>query len=329
MRWSLVGGIMLRGRKGSPPPEAGGRRSIVEHRIGKKVWFITGAGRGMGVDIAKAALDAGNAVVATGRRPEAVEQALGGAQDDLLVVKLDVTSPADAQTAVQVAVERFGRIDVLVNNAGNFYAGFFEEITPEDFRAQIETTLFGPMNVTRAVLPLMRAQRSGLIVVISSTAGIVGQEFCTAYAASKFGVEGWIESLTPEVAPFGIRTMLVEPGFFRTELLTPESTNYAEPSIEDYAERTEQTVAVWNSMNGQQGGDPAKLANALVQLASQDEPPLRFAAGADAVGVVEKTAKYLLAQAAAHRELASNLAHDDAGSQRRARVGLRFLPCSA
>ena len=278
----------------------------------KKVWFVTGAGRGMGVDIAKAALAAGNAVVATGRRPEAVEQALGGAQDDLLVVKVDVTSPADAQAAVQAAVERFGRIDFLVNNAGNFYAGFFEEISPEDFRAQIETTLFGPINVTRAVLPVMRAQRSGLVVAISSTAGIVGQEFCSAYAASKFGVEGWMESLTPEVAPFGIRTMVVEPGFFRTELLTPESTNYAEPSIEDYAERTKQTVAVWNSMNGQQGGDPAKLANALVQLASQDEPPLRFAAGADAIATVEQKAKDLLAQADAYRELSSNLAHDDA-----------------
>jgi NAD(P)-dependent dehydrogenase (short-subunit alcohol dehydrogenase family) len=278
----------------------------------KKVWFVTGAGRGMGVDIAKAALDAGNAVVATGRRPEAVEQALGGAQDDLLVVKVDVTSPADAKAAVQSAVERFGRIDVLVNNAGNFNAGFFEEISPEDFRAQIETTLFGPMNVTRAVLPVMRDQRSSLVVAISSTAGIVGQEFCTAYAASKFGVEGWIESLTPEVAPFGIRTMLVEPWFFRTELLTPESTNYAEPSIEDYAERTKQTVAVWNSMNGQQGGDPAKLANALVRLASQDEPPLRFAAGADAIATVEQKAKDLLAQADAYRELSSNLAHDDA-----------------
>ena len=196
------------------------------------------------------------AVVATGRRPEAVEQALGGTQDDLLVVKLDVTSPADAQAAVQAAVERFDRIDVFVNNAGNFYAGFFEEISPEDFRAQIETTLFGPMNVTRAVLPVMRVQRSGLVVVISSTAGIVGQEFCTAYAASKFGVEGWIESLTPEVASFGIRTMLVEPGFFRTELLTPESTNYAEPSIEDYAERTEQTVAVWDRCMASRAGTP-------------------------------------------------------------------------
>jgi NAD(P)-dependent dehydrogenase (short-subunit alcohol dehydrogenase family) len=277
----------------------------------KKVWFVTGAGRGMGVDIAKAALAAGHAVVATGRNPQRVSAALG-AHDDLLVVKLDVTDPADAEAAVTAAVERFGRIDVLVNNAGNFYAGFFEEISPQDFRAQVETTLFGPINVTRAVLPVMRAQRSGLVVAISSTAGIVGQEFCTAYAAAKFGVEGWIESLTPEVAPFGIHTMLVEPGFFRTELLSPESTNYAEPSIDDYAERTERTVAAWNGMNGKQGGDPAKLANALVQLATQDEPPLRFAAGADAVEVVEKKAKDLLAQADAYRELSSNLAHDDA-----------------
>jgi NAD(P)-dependent dehydrogenase (short-subunit alcohol dehydrogenase family) len=131
-----------------------------------------------------------------------------------------------------------------------------------------DATPFGPMNVTRAILPVMRAQRSGLIVMISSTAGVAGQEFCTAYAASKFGVEGWIESLAPEVAPFGIRTMLVEPGFFRTELLTPESTSYAKGSIDDYAARTEQTITAWNSMNGKQGGDPAKLAKALVRLTS-------------------------------------------------------------
>jgi NAD(P)-dependent dehydrogenase (short-subunit alcohol dehydrogenase family) len=277
----------------------------------KKVWFVTGAGRGMGVDIAKAALAAGHAVVAAGRNPDTVTAALGQ-DEDLLAVKLDVTDPADAQAAVTAAVERFGRIDVLVNNAGNFYAGFFEEIRPQDFQAQVETTLFGPMNVTRAVLPVLRAQRSGLVVAISSTAGIVGQEFCTAYAAAKFGVEGWIESLTPEVAPFGIHTMLVEPGFFRTELLSPESTNYAQPWIDDYGERTNQTVAAWKAMNGQQGGDPAKLATALVQLASQDEPPLRWVAGADAIATVEQKAKDLLAQADAYRELSSNLAHDDA-----------------
>jgi NAD(P)-dependent dehydrogenase (short-subunit alcohol dehydrogenase family) len=276
-----------------------------------KVWLVTGAGRGMGLDIANAALAAGHAVVATARNPGTVTAALAE-DDDVLAVKLDVTDPADAEAAVKAAVDRFGRIDVLVNNAGNFNAGFFEELSPEEFRAQIETTLFGPVNVTRAVLPVMRDQRSGLLVAISSTAGIVGQEFCTAYAAAKFGVEGWMESLTPELAPFGIRTMLVEPGFFRTELLTPESTKYAESSIEDYAERTKQTVTAWKSMNGQQGGDPAKLANALVQLASQEEPPLRFAAGADAIATVEQKARDLLAQADAYRELSGNLDYDDA-----------------
>jgi NAD(P)-dependent dehydrogenase (short-subunit alcohol dehydrogenase family) len=274
---------------------------------GKKVWLITGAGRGLGADIASAAMAEGDAVVATARNPDTISAALGQ-NDDLLAVKLDVTDPANAEESVRAATDRFRRIDVLVNNAGNFYAGFFEEISPEDFRAQIETTMFGPMNVTRAVLPVMRAQRSGLVVAISSTAGIVGQEFCTAYAASKFGVEGWIESLAPEVAPFNIHTMLVEPGFFRTELLSPESTRYARASIDDYAERTERTVAAWNAMNGQQGGDPAKLADALVRLAHQDDPPPRFVAGADAVETVEKKARDLLAQADAYRELSSDLA---------------------
>src|SRR3989440_2417099 len=167
----------------------------------KNVWLITGAGRGMGVPIVKAALAAGNAVVATGRNIDTVTKAAGFA-DDLLVVKLDITSPEDAEAAVKAAVDRFGRIDVLVNNAGNFYAGFFEEISPEDFRAQVETNLFGPVNVTRAVLPVMRAQRSGLVITISSLAGIVGQEFVSAYCASKFGIEGWTEALALEVAPF-------------------------------------------------------------------------------------------------------------------------------
>jgi NAD(P)-dependent dehydrogenase (short-subunit alcohol dehydrogenase family) len=262
----------------------------------------------MGVDIVKAALAAGHAVVATGRNSERVRAALGE-HDDLQIVSLDVTDAAAADGAVQAAVDRFGRIDVLVNNAANFYAGFFEEISPQDFRAQLETTLFGPVSVTRAVLPVLRSQRSGLVVTISSTAGLTGGEFLTAYAAAKFGLEGWMESLAPEVAPFGVRTMLVEPGFFRTELLTPESTNYADSSIDDYAERTKQTVESWNSMNGKQGGDPAKLADALISLASQEEPPRRFAAGADAVATFEQKAQELLDQADAFRELSSNLAH--------------------
>ena len=277
----------------------------------KTVWFVTGAGRGMGVDIVKAALAAGHAVVATGRNTDAVARAVGTAKD-LLVVKLDVTSPDDAKDAVAAAMKQFGRIDVLVNNAGNFYAGFFEEISPEGFRAQVETNLFGTVNVTRATLPVLRAQRRGLIVTISSTGGIVGQAFVSAYSAAKFALEGWMESLAPEIAPFGIRTMLVEPGFFRTELLTDESTKWPEASIADYAETTRQTVAAWKKMNGLQGGDPAKLAKALVQLTSQAEPPLRWPAGADAVEALEKKANELLAQASANRALSSSLAHNDA-----------------
>jgi NAD(P)-dependent dehydrogenase (short-subunit alcohol dehydrogenase family) len=275
----------------------------------RRVWFITGSGRGMGVDIAQAALAAGYAVVATGRDTETVADAVGDA-DDLLVAELDITSLASAEAAVRAAADRFGRIDVLVNNAGNFYAGFFEELTPEQIERSLTTNLVGPMNVTRAVLPVMREQRSGNVVAITSTAGIVGQEFCSAYAASKFGVEGWMESLRFEVEPFGIRTTIVEPGFFRTELLTNESTAYAELSIDDYAERTAQTRPAWEAMSGKQGGDPAKLAKALVMVVDQEQPPLRWVAGADAVATVEQKATELLAQVDAYRDLSSSLAVD-------------------
>jgi NAD(P)-dependent dehydrogenase (short-subunit alcohol dehydrogenase family) len=275
----------------------------------KRVWFITGSGRGMGVDLARAALAAGHAVVATGRDTETVADAVGDA-DDLLVAELDITSLASAEAAVRAAADRFGRIDVVVNNAGNFYAGFFEELTPEQIERSLTTNLVGPMNVTRAVLPVMREQRSADVIAITSTAGIVGQEFCSAYAASKFGVEGWMESLRFEVEPFGIRTTIVEPGFFRTELLTNESTAYAELSIDDYAERTAQTRPAWEAMSGKQGGDPAKLAKALVMVVDQEQPPLRWVAGADAVATVEQKASELLAQVDAYRDLSSSLAVD-------------------
>jgi NAD(P)-dependent dehydrogenase (short-subunit alcohol dehydrogenase family) len=277
----------------------------------RRVWLITGAGRGLGADIAKAALAAGHAVVATGRDPTKIIAAIG-THDKLLAVKLDVTRAEDAQAAAEAAVRSFGRIDVLVNNAGNFYAGFFEELSPDQVRSQIETLLFGPMNLTRAVLPVMRKQRAGLLLTISSRAGLSGGMFLTAYAAAKFGLEGWMESLTPEIAPFGIRTMLVEPGFFRTELLTPDSTTYAEPSIADYAERSRATVAAWSGIDGKQSGDPIKLAGALVKLAELEEPPARFAAGADALQTFEAKAKTLLAQADAHRSLSSSLSYGDA-----------------
>jgi NAD(P)-dependent dehydrogenase (short-subunit alcohol dehydrogenase family) len=282
----------------------------------KKVWFITGAGRGMGVEFAQAALAAGHAVVASGRDKDRVSKALGqaafGQSSDMLAVKLDVTSRPDAEAAVRAAVDRFGRIDVLVNNAASFYAGYFEELTPEQMERQLAASLMGPMNVTRAVLPVMRKQRSGHIISISSSAGLVGFEFCTAYAASKFGLEGWMESLHAEVAPFGITTTIVNPGFFRTELLTEQSTNYAQPSIRDYDERRAKQLEFWKAQNGKQSGDPAKLARALITIASQEPPPRRFIAGADAIATAELKVADLRAQIDSNRDLSTSLDFDRA-----------------
>jgi NAD(P)-dependent dehydrogenase (short-subunit alcohol dehydrogenase family) len=276
--------------------------------MSKTVWLITGAGRGMGVDFARAALASGHPVVASGRDRERVSTVLGPSSD-VLAVTLDVTSAADAEAAVRAAVDRFGRIDVLVNNAASFYAGYFEELTPEQIAQQLATSLIGPMNVTRAVLPVMRKQRSGHIISISSSAGIAaGFEFVSAYAASKFGLEGWMESLHAEVAPFGITTTIVNPGFFRTELLTEQSTNFAEPSIADYDERRGPLVKYWKAQNGQQSGDPAKLARALITIASQKQPPRRFIAGADAIATAEQKIADLKAQIEAHRRLSTSLA---------------------
>jgi NAD(P)-dependent dehydrogenase (short-subunit alcohol dehydrogenase family) len=276
----------------------------------KKTWLITGAGRGMGLDIAKAALAAGHNVVATGRSPDTVAKAVGDS-DRLLAVRLDVTSTQDAEAAVKAAVERFGGIDVLVNNAASFYAGFFEELTPEQMHRQITTTLIGPMNVTRAVLPVMRRQRSGHIVTISSSAGFAGFEYGTAYAASKFGVDGWMESLAPEIEPFGVHTTVVNPGFFRTELLTKESTNYAEATIEDYAQSNAAQREFWAGMNGKQGGDPAKLARALLTITGEEQPPLRFIAGADALAQAEQKLAERQQQIDAYRDLSVSLALDE------------------
>jgi NAD(P)-dependent dehydrogenase (short-subunit alcohol dehydrogenase family) len=269
--------------------------------MSKQVWLITGAGRGMGVDFVRAALAAGHSVVASGRDRDRVSRVLG-TSSDLLAVTLDVTSAADAEAAVRAAVDRFGRIDVLVNNAASFYAGYFEELTPAQIDRQLAASLIGPMNVTRAVLPVMRQQRSGHIISISSSAGLAaGFEFVSAYAASKFGLEG---------APFGIATTIVNPGFFRTELLTEQSTNYAEPSIADYDDRRGPLVEYWKAQNGRQSGDPAKLARALITIASEKQPPRRFIAGADAIATAEQKIADLKAQIEGHRELSTSLAFD-------------------
>jgi NAD(P)-dependent dehydrogenase (short-subunit alcohol dehydrogenase family) len=275
-----------------------------------KVWFITGAGRGMGLDIAKAALAAGYSVVATGRNIDKVAKALGKSEK-LLVVKLDVTKPADAESAVKDTIDRFGRIDVLVNNAASFYAGYFEELTSEQIEQQLATSLIGPMNVTRAFLPVMRMQRSGKIISISSSASLTGFEYCTAYSASKFGLEGWMEALQAEVEPFGIQTLIVNPGFFRTELLTNESTNYAAMTVNDYSARNTQQHAFWKSQNGKQSGDPVKLAQALITLANKKELPRRFIAGADAIGGAEQKVAVLQQQINAYRKLSTSLAFDE------------------
>jgi NAD(P)-dependent dehydrogenase (short-subunit alcohol dehydrogenase family) len=265
----------------------------------------------MGVEFVRAALAAGQAVVATGRNPDAVSEAVGEA-DELLVVRLDVTSPDDAQAAVRAAVDRFGRTDVLVNNAATFYAGSFEELTLEQIERQLATNLIGPMNVTRAVLPVMRRQRSGHIISISSGAGLVGFEFNSAYAASKFGLEGWMESLAPEVEPFGIHTTIVNPGFFRTELLPNESATYAKPSLEDYADRSAARREWFEAQNGRQIDDPAKLANTLLTIAAGTPSPRRFIAGADAIGMAEQKVAELEQQIDEYDELSSSLAHEDA-----------------
>ena len=277
-----------------------------------KVWLITGAGRGLGLDLTKAALAAGFKVVATGRNTDKVADAIGVSSDNLFILKIDITNPPEIEVAVKSAVDKFGTIDVLVNNAGNFYAGFFEELSNRQIEQQIATNLYGPMNVTRTVLPIMRKNGSGHIISLSSIAGLVGTEYTSAYNASKFALEGWMESLQSEVAPFGIKTTIVEPGYFRTELLEPASTTWLESAIEDYAERSAVLRLAFEGVNGKQPGDPAKLADALIKIASQNEPPKRWLAGADAINDAEKKINELQQQIDAYRDLSTSLSHDEA-----------------
>ena len=281
-----------------------------------RVWFITGAGRGMGAAFSKAALAAGDAVVATGRRPDEVTRALGES-DRLLAVRLDVTSVDEAQAATNAAIERFGRIDVLVNSAGASFKGYFEEMSPAQVEQQLATNLFGPMNVTRAVLPFMRAQRSGHLIAISSGAGIMGFEYSSVYAASKSGLENWMGALEQEVAPFGIRTTIVNPGWFRTGLASPESLVWPALTIDDYTERSTAQRAWWSAQDGQQAGDPDKLAQALLTIVAEDPPPRRFLAGTDVIAIAERKIAELQEQIAAHRDLSASLAVDPPRSPNR------------
>lgn len=276
---------------------------------GRRVWFVTGAARGMGACFVRAALDAGHAVVGSARRPAEVGSALGD-HPELLPVRLDVTSVEECTAAVAAAVDRFGRIDVVVNSAGASYKGYFEEMSPAQVEQQLATNLIGPMNVTRAVLPVMRRQRGGHVIAISSGAGLMGFEYSSVYAASKAGLEGWMGALQAEVAPFGIHTTIVNPGFFRTGLAGPESLVWPTLAIDDYAERSATQRAWWSAQDGQQAGDPEKLARALVVIAAEVPPPRRFIAGSDVLSLGERKIAELREQMESHRELSSSLDFD-------------------
>jgi NAD(P)-dependent dehydrogenase (short-subunit alcohol dehydrogenase family) len=253
----------------------------------QKTWFITGAGRGLGVQIAKAAMRAGDRVVATARKRASINESLGPDSDQLLSVALEVTAADRVQAAVDAAVSRFGTIDVLVNNAGYGHIGFFEETTNEDVQAQFAANLFGVLNVTRAALPVMRSARKGRIFNISSIAGLRGTDFASLYCASKFALEGFSESLAKEIAPFGLFVTIVEPGPFRTDFLTGESLRFGGHPVADYDDRRTRLRTSFEQRNGRQPGDPARLAEAMVRLANEAEPPMRFLAGAFAVDTAD------------------------------------------
>ena len=251
-----------------------------------KVWFITGAGSGIGAGIARAALRAGDRVVATGRNLDKVRDALPDvASENLAFVQLDVADEAQAKAAVDEAVKQFGRIDVLVNNAGYSLLGNFEEMTTADIERQFAPNFYGVVYVMHAALPVMRKQRSGHIINISSVAGVVGLKHCAAYGATKFAVEGLSLSVATEVEQFGIKITVVEPGFFRTDLLDAGNVRYSTNTIDDYAAEGS-TREMWTRYHGTQQGDPAKLGDAVVKIARMENPPKLFVAGSDALPMI-------------------------------------------
>jgi NAD(P)-dependent dehydrogenase (short-subunit alcohol dehydrogenase family) len=268
-----------------------------------KIWFVTGSTRGIGAEIVKAALHNGDSVVATGRDPAGIREVFAADGDRVLALALDVTDPAQIAAAVEAAVQKFGRIDVLVNNAGYGHLGLFEEQALGDAERQFATNVFGLFNVTRAVLPVMRGQRAGRIFNISSIAGIRGGLGGSLYCASKFAIEGFSESLAQEVEPFGIHVTVVEPGFFRTDFLDETSVRFGASGIADYAEVSAQIRNGYKDRNHQQAGDPAKLASVIVDLASREKPLFRYAAGSDAAGVFQAKIERLQSELEATRPL--------------------------
>jgi NAD(P)-dependent dehydrogenase (short-subunit alcohol dehydrogenase family) len=271
-----------------------------------KVWIITGAGSGIGTGIANAALRAGDRVVATGRNLEKVRKVFpDAAPENIAFVQLDVTNEAQAKAAVDEAMQRFGRIDVLVNNAGYSLLGNFEQMTSAEIQQQFATNFYGVVHLMQTALPGMRGQRAGHIINISSVAGAVGLKHCAAYAATKFAVEGLSLSVATEVEQFGIKITVVEPGFFRTDLLAAQNVRWVGKVIEDYAaEGTAEDM--WSPYNGTQPNDPAKLGDALVQIATMPNPPKVFIAGSDALDVITPAIEERLREARAHQTLSKS-----------------------
>lgn len=269
----------------------------------KKTWFITGASRGLGAEIAKAALEAGHQVVATGRNRSSLINILGPENERLLLLPLDVTESDQIKAAVENSISKFGTIDVLVNNAGYGLYGFFEETTVEDVQGQFDTNVFGVFNVTWAVLPVMHSAGKGRIFNISSVGGLIGGQMASVYCATKFAIEGFSESLSKEVSAFGIEVTIIEPGPFRTDFLTPKSLRVAQIRLPDYDQRRAQILAGIEQRNGQQPGDPRKLAQSILRLSEEPKPPMRFLAGAIAVNAANAKLSSMHTELDAWREL--------------------------
>jgi len=275
-----------------------------------KVWLITGASRGFGALIARDALLRGDRVVATARNPQTVIDALGE-QPNLLALKLDVTSEADAQTAARQAVARFGRIDVLVNNAGYGLLGGVEEASADEVKKQFDTNVFGLLHVTRAVLPTLRAQGSGHVINISSIGGYALHPGWGIYCASKFAVEALSEALHAELAPLGVRATVVEPGFFRTDFLNADSVVSTANRIAQYADSVGVMRTMMAGANHKQPGDPAKLATAILKLADDANPPLRLALGSDTVARIQQKNQSVDAELQQWLAVSTSTDHDD------------------
>lgn len=289
-------------------------RAVLERRANVKNWFITGANRGLGLEIARAALARGDKVIATARNPAPIGEQLGEFGDRLVTATVDVTDVTTIEAAVEIALDRFGRIDVLVNNAGYGQLGAFEEIKPQTIARQFATNVFGVFDVTRAILPTMRAQRSGHIITISSIAGIVGFEGSSIYCSTKHAISGWSEGLAKEVAPFGIHMTCVYPGRFRTDFLDPSSVRHGEIAIDDYADFSAERRAALDADNHLQLGDPKKFADVMLKLADDDSAPVQFGAGSDAYSTFTNKAAALTETAERWKALTLSTDFPDKGA---------------